>query len=145
MRKILVIHGPNLNKLGQRDPVLYGTATLKELDDKLIELAAELGIALETFQSNHEGKLIDIIQTTEADGIIINPGAFTHYSYALRDAIADYSGPVVEVHLSNIHAREPFRQQSVTAGAARGQISGFGFDSYLLGLRAAVNLLDGES
>lgn len=144
MGKILVIHGPNLNKLGQRDPVLYGTATLAELDGQLLVLAAELGVSLETYQSNHEGKLIDVIQTTAADGIVINPGALTHYSYALRDAIADFAGPVVEVHLSNIHAREPFRQQSVTAGAARGQISGFGFNSYLLGLRAVVKLMNGD-
>ena len=142
MRKILVIHGPNLNKLGQRDPVLYGTATLQELDERLVQLSAELGISLETFQSNHEGKLIDVIQTTDAVGIVINPGALTHYSFALRDALADYPGPVVEVHLSNIHVRESFRQQSVTATAAQGQISGFGFDSYFLGLRAVVKLLD---
>jgi 3-dehydroquinate dehydratase-2 len=141
MHKILVIHGPNLNKLGQRDPVLYGTETLDELDERLIGLAVELGVSLETFQSNHEGKLIDIIQTTKADAIVMNPGALSHYSYALRDAVSDFAGPVVEVHLSNIHAREPFRQQSVTAGAAIGQISGLGFDSYLLGLRAVVNLL----
>lgn len=145
MRKILIIHGPNLNKLGQRDPVLYGTGTLQELDNRLISLAMELGVSLETFQSNHEGKLIDMIQTTEANAIVVNPGALTHYSYALRDAIADFTGPVVEVHLSNIHARDLFRQQSVTAGAAHGQISGFGFDSYLLGLRAAVSQLDKES
>ena len=145
MRKILIIHGPNLNKLGQRDPVLYGTGTLQELDNRLISLAMELGVSLETFQSNHEGKLIDMIQTTEANAIVVNPGALTHYSYALRDAIADFTGPVVEVHLSNIHARDLFRQQSVTAGAAQGQISGFGFDSYLLGLRAAVSQLDKES
>lgn len=144
MRKILVIHGPNLNKLGQRDPLIYGSGTLQDLDSRLIGLAVELGVRLETFQSNHEGKLIDLIQTTDAAAVVINPGALTHYSYALRDAVADYPGPVVEVHLSNIHAREPFRQQSVTAGAAHGQISGFGFDSYLLGLRAAVNLLSRE-
>ncbi|MDW7651441.1 MAG: type II 3-dehydroquinate dehydratase [Bacillota bacterium] len=145
MSKILVIHGPNLNKLGQRDPVLYGTGTLQQLDGQLIELAAELGVSLETFQSNHEGKLIDVIQTTGAGGIVINPGALTHYSYALRDAIADFDGPVVEVHLSNIHAREAFRQQSVTAGAAKGQISGLGFTSYLLGLRAVAGLLAQDS
>lgn len=145
MSKILVIHGPNLNKLGQRDPVLYGTATLAELNDQLVAKAAQLGVGLEAFQSNHEGKLIDMIQATDAAGIVINPGALTHYSYGLRDAIADYRGPVVEVHLSNIHAREPFRQHSVTAGAVRGLICGFGFDSYLLGLRAVVNLLAQEA
>ena len=145
MRKILVIHGPNLNKLGQRNPALYGTATLPELNDQLVSLAAQFGVALEAFQSNHEGKLIDMIQSTDADGIVINPGALTHYSYALRDAIEDYRGPVAEVHLSNIHAREPFRQHSATAGAARGLICGFGFDSYLFGLRAVLNLLEREA
>ncbi len=144
MRKILVMHGPNLNKLGQRDPLLYGTGTLQELNSLLVELAADLGVALETFQSNHEGELIDLIQTTDAAALVINPGALTHYSYALRDALADYAGPVVEVHLSNIHGREAFRQLSVTAGAASGLISGFGFDSYLLGLRAAASRLQKE-
>lgn len=144
MRKILVIHGPNLNMLGQRDPLLYGTGTLQELNNRLAELAVELGVKLELFQSNHEGKLIDFIQATDAAALVINPGALTHYSYALRDALADYAGAVVEVHLSNIHAREAFRQQSVTAGVANGLISGFGFDSYLLGLRAAVSLLQKE-
>ena len=138
MRKILVIHGPNLNKLGQRDPLLYGTGTLQELNSLLTKLAIKLGVVLETFQSNHEGELIDLIQTTDAAALVINPGALTHYSYSLRDALADYAGPVVEVHLSNIHGREAFRQQSVTAGVAGGLISGFGFDSYLLGLRAAA-------
>jgi 3-dehydroquinate dehydratase-2 len=144
MHKILVIHGPNLNRLGQRDPLQYDTGTLKELERSLLELATQLGVTLETFQSNHEGKLIDIIQMTDAHGIVINPGALTHYSYSLRDAVADYPGPVVEAHLSNIHAREPFRQQSVIAGAAKGQISGLGFNSYLLALRAVVALLAEE-
>jgi len=144
MRKIMVMHGPNLNKLGQRDPLLYGTSTLQELNSLLTELAASLGVALEIFQSNHEGELIDLIQKTDAEALVINPGAFTHYSYALRDALADYLGPVVEVHLSNIHGREEFRQKSVTAGVASGLISGFGFDSYLLGLRAAVSRLQKE-
>ncbi|MBS3898115.1 MAG: type II 3-dehydroquinate dehydratase [Clostridium sp.] len=144
MHKILVINGPNLNKLGQRDPLLYGTSTLQELNSLLAKEAVLLGVALETFQSNHEGELIDLIQTTDAAALVINPGALTHYSYALRDALADYSGPVVEVHLSNIHAREDFRQKSVTAGVTSGLISGFGFDSYLLGLRAAVSRLQKE-
>lgn len=144
MHKILVINGPNLNKLGKRDPLLYGTSTLQELNSLLAKEAVLLGVALETFQSNHEGELIDLIQTTDAAALVINPGALTHYSYALRDALADYSGSVVEVHLSNIHAREDFRQKSVTAGVTSGLISGFGFDSYLLGLRAAVSRLQKE-
>lgn len=142
LRKILIIHGPNLNNLGQRDPVQYGTGTLDELNDSLLELAAGLGVRLETFQSNHEGALIDKIQTAGADGIVINPGALGHYSYALRDAVADFPGPVVEVHLSNIYAREEFRAKTLIAGVAQGQISGFGFDSYLLGLRAVVSRLE---
>ena len=145
MRKILVLHGPNLNKLGQRDPVLYGTATLQEVNDKLLELAAQLGVRLEAFQSNQEGKLIDMIQATDAAGIVINPGALTHYSYAIRDALDDFQGPIMEVHLSNIHAREPFRQHSVTAGVAKGLVCGLGLDSYLLGLRAVVKLLAREA
>jgi len=140
MIKILVIHGPNLNLLGRRDPGLYGTGTLEELNGKLRGLAQELGVSLETFQSNHEGELIDTILATDADGIVINPGALTHYSYALRDAVADFGGPVIEVHLSNIHARESFRHHSVIAGAAKGQISGLGADSYLLGLRAVTGI-----
>lgn len=145
MRKILVIHGPNLNKLGQRDPVLYGTATLQEVNDKLLALAAQLGVRLEALQSNQEGKLIDMIQATDAAGIVINPGALTHYSYAIRDALDDFQGPIMEVHLSNIHAREPFRQHSVTAGVAKGLVCGLGLDSYLLGLRAVVKLLELEA
>ncbi len=144
MHKVLVIHGPNLNRLGQRDPLQYGTGTLKELECALLGLAAELGVVLETFQSNYEGKLIDVIQTTDAHGIVINPGALTHYSYSLRDALADFHGPVLEAHLSNIHAREPFRQHSVIADVAKGQISGLGFNSYLLALRAVVALLTEE-
>lgn len=141
MHKVLVIHGPNLNRLGQRDPLQYGAGTFKDLECALLGLATELGVVLETFQSNYEGKLIDIIQTTDAHGIVINPGALTHYSYSLRDAVADFAGPVVEAHLSNIHAREQFRQHSVIAGVAQGQISGLGFNSYLLALRAVVALL----
>ena len=144
MFKILVIHGPNLNKLGARDPAHYGQGTLAQLNDSLSQRAQELTVTLETFQSNHEGAIIDALQSTDADGIVINPGALTHYSYALHDAIADFVGPVVEVHLSNIHGREAFRRQSVTAAAADGQISGLGKMSYILGLTAVVNLLSGE-
>lgn len=144
MHRILVIHGPNLNRLGRRNPQYYGTMGLAELDNRLVQLAVGLGVSVETFQSNHEGALIDRIQDADADGLVINPGALTHYSYALRDALEDFAGPVVEVHLSNVQAREPFRRDSVTAGAADGQISGLGPDSYLLGLRAVAALLDRE-
>lgn len=142
--RILVLHGPNLNRLGKREPQVYGTGTLEELNRKLMELAAELQLELKIFQSNSEGALIDRIQEESgwADGILINPGAYTHYSYALRDALAGEGLPVVEVHLSNVHQREEFRQQSVIAPIAAGQIMGFGFDSYLLGLRAIKGLLE---
>ncbi len=136
MTTIRVLHGPNLNLLGKRDPLLYGTGTLDELNESLRRLAKELDVELEFFQTNHEGDLIDLIQRDDADGLLINPGALAHYSYALRDALADFAGPVVEVHLSNIAAREEFRRSSVTAAAADGTVSGLGFDSYLLGLRA---------
>lgn len=142
--RVLVLHGPNLNRLGKREPQVYGRGTLEELNRKLMELAAELQLELKIFQSNSEGALIDRIQEESGwtDGILINPGAYTHYSYALRDALAGEGLPVVEVHLSNVHQREEFRQQSVIAPIAAGQIMGFGFDSYLLGLRAIKGLLE---
>lgn len=142
--RVLVLHGPNLNRLGKREPQVYGRGTLEELNRKLTELAAELQLELKIFQSNSEGALIDRIQEESgwADGILINPGAYTHYSYALRDALAGEGLPVVEVHLSNVHQREEFRQRSVIAPIAAGQIVGFGFDSYLLGLRAIKGLLE---
>ena len=134
--KILVIHGPNLNMLGSREPAIYGTATLESLNDLLETEAKSRGINLDTYQSNSEGELISKIQHAPQlyDGLIINPGAYSHYSIAIRDALSTISIPKVEVHLSNIHAREEFRYQSVTAGVCQGQISGFGTHSYLMAL-----------
>lgn len=138
MSKIVVIHGPNLNMLGVREPAIYGSDTLASIELRLNELASKLHIQLEFYQSNHEGAIIDKIQEClgKADGIVINPGAFTHYSYGIRDALSSVSIPTIEVHLSNIHKREQFRQISVTAPVAVGQISGFGAYSYELGLMA---------
>jgi 3-dehydroquinate dehydratase-2 len=141
MKKILVLHGVNLNMFGKRDPAQYGTITLDEIDQKLKELAKELGVELETFQTNHEGAICEKIHQAhleKADAVVINAGAWTHYSYALRDALAILKVPIVEVHMSNIHAREEFRHYSVIGPLAKGQIAGFGVQSYLLGLRAAV-------
>ena len=139
MLHILVLHGPNLNLLGRREPAVYGHETLDDINHGLHELAKNLGVSIETFQSNHEGSLIDRIQISGDDGfsgIIINPGGLTHTSVALRDAIASIDLPVVEAHMSNIHSREPFRQHSFIAGVAVGQICGFGSESYYLALRA---------
>ena len=139
--KILVLHGPNLNLLGTREPGVYGTTTLSDINNRLQTMAEEMGVELETFQSNHEGALIDALHHTGAGAIVLNAGAYTHSSYALRDAIAAIARPVVEVHLSNIHARpEEWRHTSVIAPVCNGCILGFGVLSYELGLRAAVEL-----
>ncbi len=140
--KVLVLNGINLNMFGKRDPATYGTATLAEIDAKLQALGAELGVQVECFQTNHEGQMAERIHAAHTDGtvaVLINAGAWTHYSYGLRDALAILKCPIVEVHMSNIHAREEFRHHSVIAPIARGQIAGFGVDSYLLALRAAVS------
>ncbi len=136
--KILVLHGPNLNLLGMREPAVYGRFTLEEINTALIKLGEELGCKVSSMQSNSEGKLVDAIQSASGkfDGILINPAAYTHTSIAILDALSAVALPVVEVHLSNIHSREEFRSKSLVARVAVGQICGFGIDSYLLGLRA---------
>lgn len=146
MARLLVLHGPNLNLLGQREPGVYGRATLAEIDADLAGIARESGHDLASFQSNSEGALIDRIHAAANDGtafIVINPGALTHTSIALRDALAAVAIPFVEVHLSNVHAREPFRHRSYIADLAVGVIAGFGAESYRLGLSAALTRLAG--
>ena len=143
-KPILVVHGPNLNMLGTREPEVYGSATLADIDASRAKLAAELGWTVETFQSNGEGELVTRIQQagTQNAGILINPGAYTHTSVAIRDAVAGIAVPTVECHLSNIHKREEFRHRSLIVGVAAGQVMGFGPTSYLLGLRALVSVLE---
>ncbi|MDT7516551.1 type II 3-dehydroquinate dehydratase [Rhodoferax mekongensis] len=140
--KVLMLHGINHNMFGKRDPVQYGTITLDEINANLTALGRELGVDVETFQTNHEGAMCERIHqgyTDGVDAVLINAGAWTHYSYGIRDALAILTCPIVELHMSNIHAREEFRHKSVFAEIVKGQIAGFGVDSYLLALRAGVS------
>lgn len=145
MIKVRVLHGPNLNLLGGREPDVYGSLPLARLDEQIKAHAESIGVRVEISQFNSEGELVDAIQEARnwADAIVINPGAYTHYSIAIRDAIAAVKVPTIEVHLSNIHGREEFRRESVTAPVCVGQISGFGASSYLLGLEAAKYVVEG--
>jgi 3-dehydroquinate dehydratase-2 len=138
--RVLVIHGPNLNLLGEREPDIYGKEALAEVDAAIARLAQELGVEVRAVQHNSEGGIIDALHEArkDCDAVLINPGAYTHYSYAIADAIAAIRIPVIEVHLSNVHAREEFRRKSVVAPVCKGSIAGFGVQSYLLALRAAV-------
>jgi len=141
MKKILFLHGVNHNMFGKRDPAQYGTITLDEINQQIEKLAKELGCNIETFQTNHEGEMCERIHKAymdKVDAVVINAGAWTHYSYGMRDALAILTVPIIEVHMSNIHAREEFRHTSVIAPLAKGQIAGFGVQTYLLGLRAAL-------
>lgn len=142
MKKILVIHGPNLNLLGDRENGIYGDATLEDINKEILGLAKDLGLLSDFFQSNVEGEIVNAIQKAKGvyGAVIINPGGYTHYSVAIRDAISAVQIPAIEVHLSNIHSREEFRQKSVIAPVARGQIMGFGKESYLLAVRAAASI-----
>ena len=147
MKKILIIHGPNLNILGTRQVDVYGKIGLEQIDDSLTDLAQKEGVELEIKQSNHEGEIVELIQQAKNkfDALVINPAAYTHTSVAIRDALAAIDIPAVEVHISNIYAREEFRHTSLTAPVVKGQVSGFGVNSYLLGLRAAIALANEPS
>ena len=145
MKKVLVLHGVNLNMFGKRDPAQYGTITLDEINQRLGALASELGVELETFQTNFEGEICEKIHRAhldKVDAVVINAGAWTHYSIALRDALAILKVPIIECHMSNIHAREEFRHVSHVSPLAKGIIAGFGVHSYLLSLRAAATLIE---
>ena len=145
MKKVLMLHCVNHNMYGKRDPKYYGTTTLEQLNDNMNNLAKELGVELETFQSNSEGEMVDRIHKAyfdKVDAVIINPGAWTHYSIAIRDALDILEVPFIEFHMSNVSARDSFRHVSVLADIAKGVIAGFGDDTYLLALRAAVNLIN---
>ena len=147
MKAVLVLHGPNLNLLGEREPQVYGRMTLPDIDAQLVKLGLELGLEVRTFQSNHEGALIDALHQARgwAKGIVFNPGGYTHTSVALRDAVASIALPVIEVHLSNVQAREEFRRHSLIAPVCVGSIAGFGWRSYVLGLRALYDILENVS
>ena len=142
INKILVIHGPNLNLLGEREPGVYGSTSIDVLNDNIIDRAKEQGMQCEIFQSNHEGAIIDKLHAarTAFDGVIINAGAYTHYSYAIRDAIAAIKIPCIEVHISNVFARDEFRSKSVISEVCKGTICGFGFGSYYLAVQALAEL-----
>ncbi|TDQ54458.1 type II 3-dehydroquinate dehydratase [Actinorugispora endophytica] len=143
---VLLLNGPNLNLLGERDPAQYGSTTLADVEKRVSALGAELGVDVVCAQSNHEGALVDHVHSARAmDGIVFNPGAYAHYSIALRDAVDAVAAPCVEVHVSNVYAREPFRHTSVTAPVMRGSISGCGVHGYELALRHVVSLISGES
>ena len=147
MKAVLVLHGPNLNLLGEREPQVYGRMTLPDIDAQLGKLGLELGLEVRTFQSNHEDALIDALHQARgwAKGIVFNPGGYTHTSVGLRDAVASISLPVIEVHLSNVQAREEFRRHSLIAPVCVGSIAGFGWRSYVLGLRALYDILENVS
>ena len=144
MKRILVIHGPNLNLLGQREAGIYGRITIDEINRDLKKIADDKGVSLEIVQSNHEGEIVELIGRAKGDfnAILINPAAYTHTSIAIRDAVSAVDIPTVEVHISNIYAREEFRHTSLIAPVAKGQVSGFGRMSYCLGLEAAIDLID---